>query len=77
MGNILMVKKQTFHVILQEEDVGFSVTCPILPGCISQGDTRAEALTNIKEAIELYLECLKEDKELPPKFEECLVEVYV
>ena len=69
------MKKQSFHVILQEEDIGFSVTCPVLPGCISQGDTRAEALANIKEAIECYLECLKKDKELPPKREECLVEI--
>ena len=74
---MLMVKKQAFHVVLQEEDIGYSVTCPVLPGCISQGDTKEEALENIKEAIELYLECLKEDKELPPRLEECLVEVHV
>ena len=35
---------------------GFSVAVPALPGCISEGDTFEEAATNIKEAIELYLE---------------------
>ncbi|HPY60124.1 MAG: type II toxin-antitoxin system HicB family antitoxin [Methanomicrobiales archaeon] len=46
-----------FKVIVQEgEDGWFVVTCPSLPGCISQGKTIEEALSNIKEAIELYLE---------------------
>lgn len=36
--------------------------CPSLPGCISQGKTKEEALTNIREAIEGYVEALKEDK---------------
>ncbi|MFH1896130.1 MAG: type II toxin-antitoxin system HicB family antitoxin [bacterium] len=38
-----------------EEEGGYSVTVPTLPGCVSQGDTFEEAVTNIKEAIELYL----------------------
>ncbi len=37
------------------------VECPSLPGCVSQGKTREEALENIKEAIELYIEVLIED----------------
>src|SRR6266567_7136822 len=46
-----------YTVILQkEDDGGYVVTVPILPGCVSQGDTRAEALRNIEEAIELYVE---------------------
>jgi predicted RNase H-like HicB family nuclease len=46
-----------FKVIVQEgEDGWFVVTCPSLPGCISQRKTIEEALSNIKEAIELYLE---------------------
>ena len=46
-----------FTVILRKEDVGgYSVRCVELPGAISEGDTKKEALRNIKEAIELYLE---------------------
>lgn len=44
-------------VILEKDvDGGYVVYVPSLPGCISQGDTEKEALENIKEAIELYLE---------------------
>ena len=44
-------------VILEtQEEGGYAVYAPSLPGCISEGDTREEALGNIKEAIELYLE---------------------
>lgn len=44
-------------IILEEQDEGgYSVYVPSLPGCISQGETREEALKNIREAIELYLE---------------------
>lgn len=42
-------------VLEQEPDGGYVVSVPALPGCVSQGDTRAEALTNIREAIELYV----------------------
>ena len=46
-----------FKVVIREgEDGWYVVECPSLPGCISQGKTAAEALENIKEAIELYLE---------------------
>ena len=38
------------------EEGGYTAIVPSLPGCISEGDTREEALKNIKEAIELYLE---------------------
>jgi predicted RNase H-like HicB family nuclease len=41
-------------VLEQEADGGFVVGVPVLPGCVSQGDSRAEALANIREAIELY-----------------------
>ncbi len=43
-------------VLEQEDDGGFVVGVPALPGCFSQGDSREEALTNIREAIELYIE---------------------
>ena len=46
-----------FKVVIREgEDDWYVVECPSLPGCISQGKTKKEALENIKEAIELYLE---------------------
>ena len=45
----------------QEEEGGFSVIVPDLPGCISQGDTFEEAKQNIAEAMELYLEDADED----------------
>ena len=43
------------------EDGYWVVECPSLPGCISQGHTRQEAVANIKEAIALYIESLEED----------------
>jgi predicted RNase H-like HicB family nuclease len=50
-------------VFEKNEDGGYTVTVPSLPGCISEGDTFDEALKNIKEAIVLYLEVMKKDKE--------------
>jgi predicted RNase H-like HicB family nuclease len=44
-----------YKVVLQESDEGFSVSCPGLPGCWSQGRTEAEALENIQDAIAEYL----------------------
>ena len=49
-----------FKVVLEpSEEGGYTVFVPSLPGCISEGDTKEEALTNIKEAIELYLEVIE------------------
>ena len=48
-------------VLEPSEDGGFTVHVPSLPGCISEGQTREEALRNIKEAIQLYLEPAEED----------------
>ncbi len=46
-----------YTVILEREsDGGHVVSVPALPGCVSQGDTREQALANIREAIELYIE---------------------
>ena len=42
-------------VLEQEQDGGFVASVPALPGCVSQGDIRADALANIREAIGLYL----------------------
>lgn len=44
-----------------ESEEGFAVSCPALPGCHSQGATREEALANIREAIQLWLEVAEED----------------
>ena len=50
-----------YTVILErEEDGGFVASVPALPVCVSQGDDRAEALANIREAIELYIEDCRE-----------------
>ena len=47
-------------VLEQEEDGGYVAIVPALPGCVSQGDDRAEALANVREAIELYIEDCRE-----------------
>ena len=50
-----------YTVILEQEaDGGYVVVAPALPGCVSQGGTRAEALANIREAIELYVQDCRE-----------------
>ncbi|MBI5886158.1 MAG: type II toxin-antitoxin system HicB family antitoxin [Deltaproteobacteria bacterium] len=55
------------HVILEHaEEGGYTVYCPSLRGCVSQGETREEALANIKEAIELYIESLNAHNEFVP-----------
>lgn len=47
-----------YKVVLQQSDEGYSVSCPALPGCWSQGETKEEALENIEDAIENYLAVL-------------------
>ena len=60
----------------QDEDGVFVAECPSLPGCVSQGKKRSEAIKNIKDAIRGYLESLKKHNEpIPPSIEEELVEV--
>lgn len=48
-------------VLEPSSDGGYTVYVPSLPGCISEGNTREEALTNIREAIELYLEPVEDE----------------
>lgn len=48
-------------VLEPSEEGGYTVYVPSLPGCISEGDTTEEALDNIREAIELYLEPIDDD----------------
>ncbi len=63
-------------LIEQDEDGVFVAECPSLPGCISQGRTRDEALSNIKDAIAGYVESLrKHDEPVPPSIWEETVEV--
>ena len=63
-------------VILEaSEEGGFTVYVPSLPGCISEGETEEEALANIKEAIELYLEPVED--ELPISDSRIIKEVAV
>ncbi len=58
------------HVILEASDEGgFTVTVPALPGCVSEGETREEAIANIKEAIQLYLEPVEDDLTFTPRSE--------
>lgn len=63
-------------LIEHDEDNIFVIECPSLPGCISQGRTREEALKNMQDAIKGYLTSLKKHNEpIPPPIEEEVVEV--
>jgi predicted RNase H-like HicB family nuclease len=53
-------------IIFPDETGGYVVEVPSLPGCVSQGETVEEALANIKEAIELYIEDMIADGEEVP-----------
>ncbi|MEM2087559.1 MAG: type II toxin-antitoxin system HicB family antitoxin [Thermoproteota archaeon] len=68
-----------FRVIITQDEEGYYVAeVPALPGCVSQGKTREEAILNIKDAIAGYLTSLKKhDEPIPPSVEEELVEVNV
>ncbi len=66
-----------YRVLLEQDEEGmFVAEVPALPGCISQGHTRKQALENIQEAISVYLESLNAHNEpVPPPIYEELVEV--
>ena len=66
-----------FRVLVEEdEDAGFVASVPSLPGCVSQGVTRDEALRNIKEAIEGYVDSLEAHGEpIPPPIVEEVVDI--
>ena len=58
-------------ILLADPDGGYVVEVPSLPGCYSQGETKAEALANIKEAIELHIESMIEHgEEVPDEYAE-------
>ena len=77
-----MLAQPTFYmkyrvVIEVDEDGMYVASVPSLPGCISQGKTREEALKNIQDAIKGYLESLKKHGEpIPPPIDEEIVEVH-
>ena len=57
-------------IVLEPSDEGgYTVYVPSLPGCISEGETKEEAMVNIKEAIELYLDPVEDDLPLSPNHE--------
>lgn len=68
-----------FRVFIEpDEDGVFVAQVPSLPGCISQGATRTEALQNIREAIAVYLDSLRaHDEPIPPPVGEEIVDVAV
>ncbi|MTW23252.1 type II toxin-antitoxin system HicB family antitoxin [Allochromatium palmeri] len=51
------------------EEGGYTVIAPTLPGCISEGDTKEDAIKNIKEAIDLYMEPVEDDILIMPSAE--------
>jgi len=64
------------RVVLEpSEEGGYTVTVPALPGCISEGDSKEEALRNIREAIELYLEPVEDDSCFSPNAEQLEIAV--
>jgi len=63
-------------IVEQDEDGRFVATCPTLPGCISEGDTRESALANIRDAATGYIASLKKHGEpVPPPIREEVLEV--
>jgi predicted RNase H-like HicB family nuclease len=65
-------------LIKQDEDGVYVAEVPALPGCVSQGQTREEAVENVRESIAAYLESLEAHGEpIPPPITEEVVEVHV
>jgi predicted RNase H-like HicB family nuclease len=52
-----------YKIVLKKTDEGFSVSCPTLPGCWSEGATEEEAIANIQDAIREYLEAVDDSLE--------------
>ncbi len=73
-----MLYNMKYRIVIEvDEDGTYVVSSPSLPGCVSQGKTREEAVENIKDAISGYLGSLKKhDEPIPPSIEEEIVEVY-
>lgn len=73
------MKKMKLRVTMEKDEKGiYTIECLSLPGCISQGETKEEALKNIKDAAKGYLKSLKKHNEkIPSNIEEGVVELYV
>jgi predicted RNase H-like HicB family nuclease len=76
-GLLAPSRRMKYRVLIEpDEDGVFVATVPSLPGCISQGATRDEAVLNVREAIRAYLESLEAHGEpVPPSISEEIVEV--
>ena len=66
-----------YKIVLQKSEEGYSVSCPGLPGCWSQGATEAEALENIQDAIREYLAAVEDILRETPDVEVREVDVVV
>lgn len=66
-----------FRILVEQDEEGMWVAeCSTLPGCISQGKTREDAINNIKDAIDGYMQSLRKHNEpIPPQITEEVVEV--
>ena len=51
-----------YKIVLNKSDEGYSISCPALPGCWSQGDSEEEAIENIQDAIKDYLIAMRREK---------------
>lgn len=74
------MKNYHFSIIIEQDNYGFTATCPQLQGCYAQGDTYEEAVENIKDAIKLHIEDriqAKEDIQEPKSVSLSTVEVTV
>lgn len=67
------MKQNTYRVLLNKEpEGGYTAVVPTLPGCITYGESLDEAIMNVKEAIELYIESLRANDEPVPTEENTL-----
>lgn len=65
-------------LINQDEDGVYIAECPTLPGCVSQGSTRDEALQNIHDAMKGYVESLKKHNDpIPPSIQEEVIDLAI
>jgi predicted RNase H-like HicB family nuclease len=66
-----------YKIVLQKSEEGYSVSCPGLPGCWSQGVTRAEAVENIQDAIREYLAAINDLLQKTPETEVLEVDIAI